>query len=180
MKSADLSLRDELARDGSLFDGYHPRMEELHKRNAARLREIIAAHGWPGKTLVGEEACEAAWMVVQHDIGEPEFMRSMLAVFNRETARGELKAKWSALTEDRIRMFEGRPQLYATNMNWNERGEMEVGAVEDPEHLDERRASVGLPPYRDPGPAGVEPPLKDPAEFHRRGLEWARRVGWRK
>jgi hypothetical protein len=53
MKSADLSLCDELARDGALFDGYHPRMEELHKRNAARLREIIAEHGWPGKSPCG-------------------------------------------------------------------------------------------------------------------------------
>jgi Family of unknown function (DUF6624) len=134
----------------------------------------------PENHLVREEACDAAWMIVQHDIGEPEFMRSMMAVFKREAARGELNAKWGALTEDRIRMFEERPQLYATNMNWNERGEMVVGAVEDPEHLDERRASVGLPPYHDPGPASDESPLKDPAEFPRRYLEWARRVGWQK
>lgn len=62
-----------------------------------------------------------AWLIVQHDIGEPEFLRSMLEVFKKEVARGEMNAKWAALTEDRIGMFEGRPQLYATNMNWNER-----------------------------------------------------------
>lgn len=59
MQAADLHLRDELAREGSLFDGYHPRMEELHKHNAGRLREIITVHGWPGESLVGEEACDA-------------------------------------------------------------------------------------------------------------------------
>jgi hypothetical protein len=179
MQADDLRLRDELAGDGSLFDGYHPRMEELHKRNATRMRAIIARHGWPGKSLVGEEASDAAWMIVQHDIGEPEFMRSMLNVFRQEAARGELQPKWVALTEDRIRMFEGRPQLYATNMNWNERGELDLGGVEDPDHLDERRASVGLAPFRDPGPPSDQPPLKDPVEFRRRYLEWARRVGWR-
>ena len=52
MKEADLALRDELLRDGSLPEGYHPRWEALHKRNAARLREIIAEYGWPGKTMV--------------------------------------------------------------------------------------------------------------------------------
>jgi hypothetical protein len=179
MKTEDLRLRDELARDGSLFDGYHPRMEELHKRNAKHLREIIAEHGWPGHSLVGEEAGDAAWMIVQHAIGEPEFMRSMLGLLRKEADRGEIKLKWVALLEDRIRMFEGRPQLYATNLNWNQRGELDLGGVEDPERLDRRRASVGLPPFCDPGPPPDEPPPKDPAEFHRRYLEWAQRVGWR-
>jgi hypothetical protein len=93
MKTEDLRLRDELARDGSLFDGYHPRMEELHKRNAKRLREIIAEHGWPGHSLVGEEATDAAWTIVQHDIGEPEFMRSMLELLRKTADRGEIKPK---------------------------------------------------------------------------------------
>jgi hypothetical protein len=168
-----------IARDGSLFDGYHPVMEEMHKRNAARLREIIAVHGWPGRSLVGQNATEAAWMIVQHDIAEPQFLRDMLELFRKEAARGELQAKWAVLTEDRIRMFEGRPQLYATNMNWNEGGELVVGEVEDPEHLDQRRAAVGLPPFKDPGMASDQPPLKNPREFYRQYIEWLHRVGWR-
>ena len=179
MKAEDLRVRDELAGDGSLFDGYHPRMEEVHRRNAARLREIIAECGWPGQSLVGQQATEAAWMIVQHDIGEPQFLRDMLDIFREEAARGELPAKWAALTEDRIRMYEGRPQLYATNMNWNERGELVIGEVEDPERLNQRRAAVGLPPFRDPVIPSDQPPLKNPQEFYRRYVEWLHRVGWR-
>jgi hypothetical protein len=48
MKEEDLRVRAELAADGSLFDGYHPRMEEVHRHNASQLREIIDVHGWPG------------------------------------------------------------------------------------------------------------------------------------
>jgi hypothetical protein len=179
MKSRDLRVRDELARDGSLLDGYHPRMEEVHRRNAARLREIIAQRGWPGQSLVGQEASEAAWMIVQHDIAEPQFLRDLLEVFRQEVARGELHAKCAALTDDRIRMFEGRPQLYATNVNWDERGELGIGEVEDREHLDERRAAVGLPPFEDPGMSADQPPLKNPQEFYRQYIQWLRRVGWR-
>lgn len=179
MKAEDLRVRDELARDGSLFDGYHPRMEAVHRRNAARLREIIAARGWPGQSLVGQEASEAAWMIVQHDIAEPQFLRDMLEVFRQETARGELHAKWLAPTEDRIRTFEGRPQRYATNLNWNDRGELVIGEVEDPEHLDQRRAALGLPPFKDPGMPADQPPLKNPQEFYRRYIQWLHRVGWR-
>jgi len=179
MKAEDLRVRDALAGDGSLFEGYHTRMEEVHRRNAARLREIIAEHGWPGQSLVGQQATEAAWMIVQHDIAEPQFLRDMLEIFRKEAARGELPAKWAALTEDRIRMYEGRPQLYATNMNWNERGELVIGEVDDPERLDQRRAAVGLPPFRDPGAPPDQPPLKNPQEFYRRYVEWLQRVGWR-
>jgi hypothetical protein len=179
MKAEDLRVRDELARDGSLFEGYHPRMEEVHRRNAARLREIIAERGWPGQSLVGQQATEAAWMIVQHDIAEPQFLRDMLEIFRKEAARGELPAKWAALTEDRIRMYEGRPQLYATNMNWNERGELVIGEVEVPERLNQRRAAVGLPPFRDPGTPPDQLPLKNPQEFYRRYVEWLQRVGWR-
>ena len=47
MKAEDPRVRDGLARDGSLFDGYHPRMKELHRRNAER-----------GELVVGEvEVC---------------------------------------------------------------------------------------------------------------------------
>ena len=34
--------------------------------NADRLREIVAAHGWQGRALVGEEGAEHAWLIAQH------------------------------------------------------------------------------------------------------------------
>jgi hypothetical protein len=37
MAAEDLRVREELARDGSLFEGYHPRMRAVHERNAAGL-----------------------------------------------------------------------------------------------------------------------------------------------
>ena len=75
LREHDFAVRAELERDGSLFDGYHTRMETVHLANAARLREIIAAHGWPGTPLVGAYGAQAAWLIAQHAIGEPAFMR---------------------------------------------------------------------------------------------------------
>ncbi len=71
MQEEDQRVRAELAADGSLFAGYHPRMEEVHKRNAAWLKQMIADYGWPGLSLVGEDGAEAAWRIAQHSIGDP-------------------------------------------------------------------------------------------------------------
>ena len=46
MDEYDQAVRAELAADGSLFEGYHPRMAAVHDANAARLREIIEEFGW--------------------------------------------------------------------------------------------------------------------------------------
>ena len=55
MEAEDLRVRKELLEQGDLGDGYHPDMREVHQRNASRLKEIIAEHGWPGRTLAGTD-----------------------------------------------------------------------------------------------------------------------------
>jgi len=50
-------------------------MEDLRKRNAARLAALIDANGWPGRSRVGEDGARAAWLILQHAIGNPPLMR---------------------------------------------------------------------------------------------------------
>src|SRR5580693_3701653 len=80
MREEDLSVRQELLDSGELGAAYVPRMEAIHIKNAARLRALIAAHGWPGEDIAGKDGAEAAWLTVQHAIGEPEFQRHALAL----------------------------------------------------------------------------------------------------
>ena len=75
MEARDQALRAELTAAGELNERYHPRLEELHRANSSRLRQIIAVFGWPGVTMVGEKGAQAAWRVALHSIAEPEFMR---------------------------------------------------------------------------------------------------------
>jgi hypothetical protein len=180
----DDETRDRLAADGSLFaHGYHPEMEAVHRANAARLRELVAAHGgWPGWSVVGDEAASAAWRIVQHAIGEPDFQRAMLGVLADAAGRGEVDPAEVAMLDDRIRVFEGRPQRYGTQYDWNDAGDaMEpMGEVEDPATVDDRRAAVGLPPieWRRAPPPDESPPADRAA--HRAEYEaWLRAAGWR-
>jgi hypothetical protein len=61
-------------------------MEEVHVQNAKRLKEIIASQGWPDETTAGEEGAKAAWLIVQHAIGDPEFQRESLAYMRAAAA----------------------------------------------------------------------------------------------
>ena len=173
----DDEVRARLAADGSLFDGYHPEMEAVHRANASRLRELVTQFGWPGRNLVGDDAASAAWRIVQHAISEPAFMREMFVVLSN--APDVSKAEVAKL-EDRIRVFEGRAQRFGTQFDWNEAGtalELILG-VEEPETVAARRAAVGLPPIewsREPEP-GDRPP---DADARRARDAWLVAVGWR-
>jgi hypothetical protein len=78
MRAEDLRVREELSQSGELGQGYAPRMEAVHRRNASRLQEIVAEHGWPDRELVGADGTLAAWFIAQHAIGQPDFQRQVL------------------------------------------------------------------------------------------------------
>ena len=186
MRNEDQAVRAELAADGSLFDGYHPRMEAVHRRNASRLSEAIDQHGWPGTTLVGEDGADAAWMIAQHAIGEPHFQRRCLTLLRAAAAKNEIPLWQPAYLEDRIRMFEGQPQRYGTQYDWDMNGELSPVLIEDPEHVDERRRALGLIPLaentaqmREGATKENEPRPRDWAQRQKEFEEWARKTGWR-
>lgn len=97
-------------------------MEAVHKRNAGRLKQVIAEHGWPGRSLVGEDGMIAAWFIVQHAISDPPFQRQVLTLLNDALARGEVSPQSLAFLEDRICIFEGRPQIYGTQFEPDDSG----------------------------------------------------------
>ena len=188
MASADHALRDVLARSGALFGTYHPDMAALHRANAERLRALLDVHGWPDPERDGTDAVDAAWLVVQHAIGEPDFQRRMLRVLRHEADAGHVAPSLVAMLEDRVHTLEGRPQRYGTQLDWNADGELApIEPVEDPATIDTRRASVGLGPLasyvtrlRARAAAEGERPPEDHAAYRARADAWARSVGWRR
>lgn len=180
MAGLDEAVRDRLAADGSLFEGYHPEMEQVHVRNAARLTEILDAGGWPGRDRVGKAGADAAWLIVQHAISDPVLQRRGLELLR---AAGDVDPVQVAMLDDRIRGFEGRPQLYGTQFDWDENGELSPKPMDDPELVDRRRAELGLPPMAEAVArmrASVDGQAPSDLARHRAEEDaWARRVGWR-
>src|SRR3954471_30339 len=116
MEERDQALRAELTAAGELNERYHPRLEELHRAHASRLRQIIAVFGWPGSTLVGDKGAKAAWRIALHSISEPPFMRQCRDLLEHASEAGDTPRWQFAIIDDRIRVYEGKPQRYGTQL----------------------------------------------------------------
>lgn len=109
-----------------------------------RLRAIVREQGWPTRTMVGTAGARAAFLIVQHSPSNA-FQREMLPLLSAAAADDEAAASDAAMLEDRVLTDEGKPQRYGTQFRIVA-GELVPYPIEEPETLEERRASVGLMP----------------------------------
>ena len=179
MEARDQAVRAELTAAGALNDGYHPRLEELHRVNASRLRQIIAIFGWPGLTLVGDKGANAAWRIALHAISEPAFMRQCRDLIDRASEAQDAPRWQFAIIDDRIRVYEGRPQRYGTQLRMGANG-LEPHPVENEGRINSMRMQVGLPPFAQtlaqaraqPQPAGNHAAREAAEQEYRRSVGW--------
>ena len=186
MAREDMELRNTLASDGALFNHYHPEMKAVHDRNAKRLDEIVQQHGWPGKSKVGEEAAYAAWFILQHAIAHPDLQRKCFPLLVQQVETGEMSPVDMAMLEDRIRCFEGRPQRFGTQFDWDEKKLMSPLPMDDINLVEERRKKIGMRPMseeiiakrKETAESKEAPPLNYRLYVNEKE-EWLKANGWR-
>ncbi|MEF2278812.1 DUF6624 domain-containing protein [Deinococcus sp. YIM 134068] len=103
------------------------------------LREVVAAHGWPTRSLVGEQGATAAWLLARHSpdlSGQREVLALLCAL-----PPGEVSPAHTTFLHDRICIREGRGQRYGTQVQPDG-----TPFPLEPGDVDERRAAVGLEP----------------------------------
>jgi len=184
MKSEDEELHTELSKAGALSGHYVPSLQAVHEKNAARLREILSEHGWPHEERVGADGAYAAWLIVQHGVGDPGLQKSVLPLLQKEAARGRVPTWHAAYLVDRIAMYEQRCQRYGTQ--WLDDvtdGRTRPWPIEEPDNVNSFRASVGLGPLHPTPERGPDLPLKE-QDSRRENQRWwqnwlASRVGTR-
>jgi hypothetical protein len=114
--------------------------------NTERLKEIIEELGrWPGTDLVGQEGADAAWLLAQHADQSPKAQKFFVEKLRIAVEEGKAPPKHYAYLVDRVRLRDGKTQLYGTQFDVVA-GELELKPVEDPDELDERREKMGLEP----------------------------------
>ncbi len=120
-------------------------MVRQDSNNLVNVTQTIDQYGWLSVNEVGHSGNSALWLVIQHaelSIQEKYFPVMKAAVENHKASKQNL-----AYLEDRILMRQGKKQLYGTQYKLDPKtGEMRLWDIDNPENLNKRRESVGLPP----------------------------------
>lgn len=113
--------------------------------NAAWARGVVAERGWPKRSEVGPRAAFDFFLIIQH--ADLPTQQAILPLLEAAVAEEEADGSGLAYLTDRVRMREGRPQLYGTQYRMME-GEPVPHEIEDAANVDARRAAVGLEPLK--------------------------------
>jgi hypothetical protein len=117
---------------------------------AQRLWDILDDYEtWPGRHLVGDDGEHAAWLVAQQEIDDVGLQRRCLELVEIAVACGDADPVHYAYLQDRVRMADGREQLYGSQFVRDERGALVPWHMDDVDRVDARRARLGLPPFAD-------------------------------
>ena len=185
LKNKDLKLRELLIKKNKLNNDYNKEMEKLHNNNAFILNDIITTIGYPTIEKVGKEANEAAWLIVQHSISQPSFMKKYLQLLKKEVHKNNENAIKLAYLTDRIAVFEGKIQLYGTQFDWDETMKLSPYPFDCIKKVNERRKKIQLNTLEEQieiirARAKTENQLP-PKNFGNKKLEynkWRKKVGW--
>jgi hypothetical protein len=121
------------------------RQAVLDRTNQARLKEIVAEHGWPGVKLVGLSGADAAFLIAQH--ADLKTQSNYLPMVEAAVKRREALPFWAAMLEDRVLVGEGKPQVYGTQVRMQPGStKWELLPIRDERRVDARREAVLLGP----------------------------------
>jgi hypothetical protein len=115
----------------------------IDSENTAFLKQAVAQSGWPGIAAVGPDGATAAWLLLQHADADHDFQKACLPLLEQAVADGDAEPWGLAMLTDRLRVADGLPQVYGSQYRWTD-GVFGPYPIEDPDHLDARRAAVGL------------------------------------
>jgi hypothetical protein len=134
-----LKLKDTLRKHFELIN-------KVDSLNLIRVSAIIDQYGWLSIDEIGEAANSALFMVIQH--ADLKTQEKYLPIMRIAAKNKKLKATSLALLEDRIAMFQGRKQIYGSQVAWNMlTNKYTIMPMIDPDHVDTRRADIGLGSY---------------------------------
>ncbi|MFB4279166.1 MULTISPECIES: DUF6624 domain-containing protein [unclassified Nonomuraea] len=147
---AELLRMLELDQKVRTLDASQEDWDRVEKANTDRMRQILGAHGWPGYAMVGRDGAHAAWALVQHADRDLDLQRRGLELMRRAVDKDDADPSDLAFLVDRVRVAEGRPQVYGTQWETGPEGQWRPRTpIEDQAKVDERRADAGLKPLRE-------------------------------
>jgi len=121
-------------------------IKPIDEANLEALLAMLPPEGWFPISRYGKEGSAAAFLIVQHsDISQ---WSRFVPVLQRLAAAGEVRGGDYALMYDRLALHQGRAQRYGSQMTCKA-GKYVPDYLEEPDRIDERRATLGMTPYKE-------------------------------
>ncbi|MCC6726331.1 MAG: hypothetical protein IT258_17620 [Saprospiraceae bacterium] len=116
--------------------------------NLIKVKKILDERGWLGRDIVGLQGNSTLFLVIQHS--DQATQEKYLPMMREAAQKGNASPSSLALLEDRVALGQGKRQIYGSQIGRDQTtNEHYVRPLDDPDHVDERRASVGLGPLKD-------------------------------
>ena len=121
-------------------------MQRVDKLNQEQICKILDSRGFVGSDKVGN-AVGTFWAVIQHS--DINIQKKYLPLFREAAQRGDIAKESVAMMEDRINMFEGKPQRYGSQIEEDKFGNSRLYQLLDESKVDEWRSEMGMEPLKD-------------------------------
>lgn len=158
---AERRKEDQRVRTESRAGGDPGEMQRVDADNTDFVLNVILELGWVDATRFGQEASDAAFLIVQHT-SDMRLMRTALPFIEADVRAGKVSGQNYALMFDRLQLNLGYEQRYGSQIGVVD-GASVLMPCEDIERVDEFRAEMGMGPlavylgyFRDEG----DPPIR--------------------
>lgn len=132
--------RDQKTRTGADSASF---MQYIDSCNLVQVKMLLDKYGWMGRSMIGEKANSALFLVIQHANLETHLM--YFPLLQKSAEIGESKFSNVALMQDRILMRQEKKQIYGSQVVFNKvTGASEFYPIEDEINVNIRRAKIGM------------------------------------
>lgn len=114
--------------------------------NLIKISAIIDKYGWAGPDVLGKNGSNTIFLVIQHN--DLKSQEKFLPIMKEAVKKGNAAGSDLALLVDRIEMFNGRPQIYGSQIQMKD-GRYAIYPILDEKNVNKRRAEVGLNPLEE-------------------------------
>ena len=130
------------------YDRSNPDEIDIDEINRNHLKKIIESHGFPTRKLVGKDAMNGIFLIIQHADGDRIWQEAQLTNLELAVTRGDFSKQQYAYLYDRIKVNSGQPQRFGSQfLKVDKKNKIaELRETEDLTNLNQRRRKMGMMP----------------------------------
>jgi hypothetical protein len=140
------SIEQKYGFESEETQGIWQKIHENDSINLIKIDSIISKYGWLGVDKIGEKGNAALFLVIQHS--DLKTQEKYLPMMKDAVKKGNANGSDLALLIDRIEMFNGRPQVYGSQIQYID-GKYTIYKIIDEKNVNKRRSEVGLQPLEE-------------------------------